>query len=85
MTICLKSYRLSSFSQQEHGPGALKPQGIASTLLKLPKLSMSSGKSYKAKPNNLQSERTLLIRRDPIWSFGAFEEARVHHRLKRSQ
>lgn len=83
MTICLKSYRL--FPQQEHGPGALKPQGIASTLLKLPKLSMSSKKSCKAKLNNLQSERTLLIRRDPVWGSGAFEEGIVYHKLKRSQ
>lgn len=48
-------------------PGHSSLKGLLLHLLKLPELSRSSKKSCKAKANNLQPERTLLIRRDPVW------------------
>lgn len=81
----LKGYRLSSFPQQELSIvlGHSSLNGLLLHLLKLPELSTSSKKSCKAKPNNLQSERTLLIRRNPVWGSGASEEGSAYH--KRSQ
>lgn len=64
---------------------ALGHSNLKGLLLELPKLSMSITKSQRVKPNSLQSERTLLIRRVPVWGSGVFGKGRVYHRLMRSQ
>lgn len=58
--------KLSSFLLQEPGPEDTQISRGCFCYAKLAKIQHEQQKELKAKPNNLQSEKTLLIRGDLV-------------------